>query len=325
MALATQPELSALSHSGAWGDAEKFWGDLVFLLIVPEKTIQGEVAFSLTMVWAYSYQAHLSSLDEVAKNLPCSSTLAIIGPMLLCSLMRMPKEGHLSAMSDGASSRNTCRHLCQLEMHQLLQCGDQVVYPKGLNGGLEPVLISLSGALVQGMNTLGEPAHEPSFLSVDFSWFTLGDYPPKVSAPCRTSTPTPPSHLAMEHPPKADSHINMTAEVWELLSHAMLDTSSQALGDFPPERPTSPTLGVSSPTRVEDSSKPVATSSQALRWVAIPENTKLIIPPPEVVYTPITLPTKTPVADTGALPEEVILLQEEMNSAMGYFLMTRHS
>ena len=38
-----------------------------------------------------------------------------------------------------------------------------------------------------------------------------------------------------------------------------------------------------------------------------------------------TLPAKTPEANTGALPEEVSLLQEEMNKAMGHLLMTRTS
>ena len=35
--------------------------------------------------------------------------------------------------------------------------------------------------------------------------------------------------------------------------------------------------------------------------------------------------TKMPRANAGALPEEVILLQEEMNKTMGHLLMTRVS
>ena len=38
-----------------------------------------------------------------------------------------------------------------------------------------------------------------------------------------------------------------------------------------------------------------------------------------------TSPAKTPVANTGALPEEVTLLQEEMSKTMGHLLMTRMS
>ena len=153
--------------------------------------------FCLTMVWAHPYQPHLSSMDEMAKKLILlvNSTdnwaYTFVWLNEDAQHVPLPKKGHPSTMINGTPSRNMCRHLCQLEVHQLLQCGDRVAYPKGLNGSLEPVLTSLSGALVQGMNTLGEPAHEPSFLSVDLPWLTLRDHLPEVSAPHRTSTPTP--------------------------------------------------------------------------------------------------------------------------------------
>ena len=60
---------------------------------------------------------------------------------------------------------------------------------------------------------------------------------------------------------------------------------------------------------MEDSSKVVATSSQASLGATMPDITEPIIQPPKAVYTPTTLPTKTPGAGMGALPEEVILLQ----------------
>ena len=45
----------------------------------------------------------------------------------------------------------------------------------------------------------------------------------------------------------------------------------------------------------------------------------------EVVCAPTTLPAKTAVADTNALPGNLILLQGERNRAMGHLLMTRSS
>ena len=65
----TWSELSALSHAGAWGDTEKPQHDMAYLLIVPGKTIEGEMAFGLTMMWAHPHQACLPSLDEVARKL----------------------------------------------------------------------------------------------------------------------------------------------------------------------------------------------------------------------------------------------------------------
>ena len=84
-------------------------------------------------------------------------------------------------------------------------------------------------------------------------------------------------------------------------------------------------LGASSPSKVEGSSKPVATCSQVSLWVAMPDITKPIDQTPEVPCAPITPPAMTPGADTNALPGNVILLQEEMNRAMGHPLTTMSS
>ena len=138
-------------------------------------------------------------------------------------------------------------------------------------------------------------------------------------------TPTSPTHLTREHPPRAKSHISMTAKVQELLSHAVLDTSSQAMGSATLKRPTYVALGAPSSSRAEDSSKPVAISCQASPQVAMPDTTEPIDQTPEVACAPTTLPAKTPRDDTNALSRNVILLQEEMNRAMGHVLMTRSS
>ena len=136
--------LSPLLSRGM-GGTEKFQGNMAFLLIAPEKTIKGEMAFRLAMVWVHLYQSHLSSLDEVAKKLALLINLgdnwAYTFVWLNGDAQHVPlsKEGHLSAMIDGMPSKSVCRHLHQLEVCKLLQYGDQVVYPEGLNGGLEPV------------------------------------------------------------------------------------------------------------------------------------------------------------------------------------------
>ena len=48
--------------------------------------------------------------------------------------MPLSSEGHISVIIDGVPGTNPCGHLGQVEVHKLLQCGDQVVCPKGLNG-----------------------------------------------------------------------------------------------------------------------------------------------------------------------------------------------
>ena len=314
---------------------------MVFLLIVPKKTIKGEMAFELAVVWTHPHQAWLSSLDEATKKLTLLINLgnnwayAFVWLNKDAQHVPLSNKGHLSAMVNGVPCRSMCGHLHQLEVCKLLQYGDQVVYPEGLNGGLELVQTSLSGPLLWGLDVLGDSAHETSFLLVDLSQVTLGDHIPEAPAPHRTSTPCSPSHLTMEHPPKTDSHISMTAEVQELLSHDMLDTSSQALGDSTPKRLTSVALGAPPSARMEDSSKPVAPSPWASPWAATPDDTMpisqlpslaLASETPEAASIPTILPSKTYTGDnTDVLPNEVLHLQGEMNTAMGWLLTTRAS
>ena len=65
----TQSELSALSQAGAWGDSEKPKCDMAFLLLVPNKTTEGERVFGLVAVWVHPHQEHHPFLDEVAQKL----------------------------------------------------------------------------------------------------------------------------------------------------------------------------------------------------------------------------------------------------------------
>ena len=54
-----------------------------------------------------------------------------------------------------------------------------MVYPEGLNGGLELVITSLPELLAHGISML----NEPTFLQVDLSQFTAGNCALEASAP----------------------------------------------------------------------------------------------------------------------------------------------
>ena len=306
----TQSELSSLTGSGVWGDVKKFHSDLAYLLVLPKKATEGEKVLRLAVVWVHPYQACVPTLDEAVRKLTLLTAshenwaYAFVRFNEDAQHAPLPKEGHLSAMTEGMPSRSACRCLCQLEVHLLLQLGCWVVYPEGLNGALELVVTSLTESLAHGTNILDES----TYLLVDLS---------KASALHNTSAPTFPTHHTMEHPSRVRGHISMTAEVQELFSQAALDTSSQASGSPSLKRPASIALEDPPPSKAEDSSKPLATSSQASSPAATPEVTKSV--------NHATSPAKSPGANTGALPEEVTWLQEEMNKTMGCLLMTRMS
>ena len=118
---------------------------MTFLLIAPDKTIKGETVFSLAAVWVHPYQACLSFLDEAAWKftllIDTGYDWAYTFMQLNESTLHIPLsgEGHISTVINGMPSRSTWGHLHPLEVCKLLQNVNQVVYPKGLNEGLEPV------------------------------------------------------------------------------------------------------------------------------------------------------------------------------------------
>ena len=230
-------------------------------------------------MWVHTNQVHLSFLDEAVQKL---TLLINTGDDWDYAFMQLNKDNqhiplssnsHITTMINGVLSRSTLGHPSQLEVCKLLQCGDQVVSPKGLNGGLEPIQISLLEMPVWDMDTLGKPVHEPLLLQVDLSSIRPRDQMPITPPPCGASTPPSSPHSDTECPSETATHPSMATELQELLSQVKLDTSSPASGDTTLRRPTSVALGVPLTIRVEDplglerpvlaAPKPVATSQQA--------------------------------------------------------------
>ena len=129
----------------------------------------------------------------------------------------------------------------------------------------------------------------------------------------------------MAPPSKVESQVSMTMEVSELLLQAALDTSSQALGSSTPKRPVSTALGAPPSLGLEDSTKPVDTSSQVSLQVSIPDDVELDNLTLEEIYAPLSLLVETLGPGAGTLPGDVIQLQEEANRALGHLLLTRSS
>ena len=111
------------------GWPQKFCSDVTFLLVLPKEGVEGERVYGLAMVWVHPYQARVSMIDYVAKQL---AQLASTGPDWPYALVQLnsdachvplPTEGHLSVMMEGHTSNVPCRNICQLEVCQLLGSG----------------------------------------------------------------------------------------------------------------------------------------------------------------------------------------------------------
>ena len=166
----TQSELSSLISLKVWDDPEKFWSDITFLLVLTKECTVGERVYSLAMIWANPYQAKVSSMAEVIKWLTLLTSTGSNWPYILVQLngdachVPLPTEEHLSIMVKGSTSSVPCRGVSQLEVHQLLSLGSQLVYLVGLNGCQVPLITSLPKLLARGANILGG---KPASLPVD--------------------------------------------------------------------------------------------------------------------------------------------------------------
>ena len=201
----TQMELSSLTDLLAWVDPKRFYSDMAFLLILLKEGITGERVYGLAMVWVHLYQARVSTIEDMAKKLILLASAGPNWPYTFVQFngnthhMPLPKEGHLSAMMEGMPSNILCRRICQLEVCQLLHSEVQVVYPKGLNGCLLPVIVTLPESLSHGITMLDD---KPTFLQVDISQFTIDEHESKTPFLGSGSISTSPTCPATEPPPR---------------------------------------------------------------------------------------------------------------------------
>ena len=113
----------------------------------------------------------------------------------------------------------------------------------------------------------------------------------------------------------------MTMEVRELLSWVGLDTSGHASGHSTPKRLEPMVLATPLPTKLEDFSRPVDTSSQ----VSTPDDAEMEDAPLEEIPTASSPTAKTPGPSGDAPASDAAHLWEEANKALGELLEIKSS
>ena len=266
IAQVTQSELTSLTHLKVWGDTERFYSDVAFLLVLSKEGVVGERVYGLTMVWVHLYQARVSTIGSAVEQL---TQLASTGPNWPYALVQLngdahhvplPKEGHLSVMVEESTSHVPYRRIHQLEVCQLLSSGSWVVYLEGLNGCQVLVIMTLPKSLSNGMTMFKDKA---TFLQVDFSQSATKEQESETLSLGGGLSPTPATTPTRAFPPKVEGQISMTMEVTELLSQAVLDTSGLTSRSSTPKT-GSLALATLLPLKPEDFTKLVDTS---LKWV----------------------------------------------------------
>ena len=188
-----QTQLTALSQAGAWGEVEKPQWDMAFLMIVPSNKAGSDQVFCLAAMWVHPHQGCLSTLVEAAWKLmllvdngpDCPYTFIHMNDTILH--MPLYNKGHISTMTDGIHSTYACGRLHQLQVWKLLQHGDSVVFPEGLNGEPKALQFSFQELPLWNAATVDGPIQDLPLIEV-----VLGGTEPETTN--TTQVPTPSSH-----------------------------------------------------------------------------------------------------------------------------------
>ena len=156
------PVRALLPHqSKGLGYAEKFCSDVTFFQVSTEEGAVRDRVYGLSMIWVNPYQARVSTVEEVVKQLTALVSTRPDWTYTLLQLngdahhMSLPRERYLSTLVEGGTSSAACRSLSQLEVCQHLSLSSQVVYLVGLNGCEVPLIAYLPESLAKGANLLG--------------------------------------------------------------------------------------------------------------------------------------------------------------------------
>ena len=123
----------------------------------------------------------------------------------------LPREGHLNILAKRGTNITASGRVSQLQVHQLLSSGSQVVYPiVGLNGCEVPVIASPPESLAKGINLLRD---KPIYLKVDILQ-SITEGPELKAPPLSSHSPSILITSPIRPPlPKLEGEVSMTTEV----------------------------------------------------------------------------------------------------------------
>ena len=120
----TVGELLSISHHKVWGDTQKPWDGMAYLLVKVEDASEVE-GYSMALVWISPHQAQASMMVEVLEILSACTSSGPDWPYVLTQLYKgtnhapLPKDKHLGVLPQG-KAESPCGQISQLEVCQLL-------------------------------------------------------------------------------------------------------------------------------------------------------------------------------------------------------------
>ena len=148
-------ELVSISSFKVWGDIQNPLCDMAYLLVHVGDTKE-EIQYGVSLVWMSPHQARTPTMEEVVKKLAAFTPNGSNWSYILARLYEgsghalLPKGKHLGILSKGEAEEASSGWISQLNIHQLLSAGPQVIYPSSLNGHDEPIITTLPEPLSSG-------------------------------------------------------------------------------------------------------------------------------------------------------------------------------
>ena len=155
----SQVELFSISSLKVWGDVQKPHHDIAYLLVQVED-VKRDRCYAISLVWVHPNQVRAATMEEAVEKLITFTSSGADWPYALAQLCEdlhhapLPKNKHLGVLPQGKLQETFCGWISQLEVHQLLAAGPQVIYPIGLNGHNEPIITTLPEPLDSGISLI---------------------------------------------------------------------------------------------------------------------------------------------------------------------------
>ena len=211
----TSEELLSICYFKVWRNTQKPCNNMAYLLVHTEDASEAE-SYGMALVWISPHQAWTSTMEEAL------GTSGPNWPYVLAQLYEgskhtpLPKDKHLGVLPWGKAEESSYGWISQLEVHQLLSTGLQVVYLVGLNRSDQPVIIDLPELL-----------HSSSSITINEHSYLRIDIPlPTPEEPECTTLPLGRVHATLAATTPKTSwkpRITLTAEVNDLLNQGMAD------------------------------------------------------------------------------------------------------
>ena len=219
-------ELHSISHLKVWGDVQKLYHGMAYLLVRVDDTSEAGT-YGMAIVWISSLQARVFLMVEALEMLSSLTSEGSNWPYILIQLyeganhMPLPKDKHICILPQ-EKAESPSGWISQLKICQLLSARPLVVFPVELNGRDQSVTIDLPKSLHTGSSVTTD---EYPYIEVNIPT-PVPEEQDCTSLPLGRKHDTP-TTIRPKTPWKP--RVTLTAEVNNLIDWGMMDNYDQEL------------------------------------------------------------------------------------------------